>query len=163
MPSNVGGMDRTVRVLRGLVLLPVAYFALSGTLASIAYVVAGIALVTALVRFCPANALLGINTCETEEAGADRLRHEHRPAGDGSSAESAGHTSSADEPAEGKRLAVLSLAARYVHIASDRVVEIGTQVEGGAITGHESAHSHGPSLRSSGRRRPGPRAPGLPG
>ena len=63
MKANVGGMDRGVRIVLGLILLPLAWFALSGTLAIIAYVVAGVALVTALVRFCPANAILGIDTC----------------------------------------------------------------------------------------------------
>lgn len=32
----------------------------------VALVIAAIALVTAAVRFCPANAILGINTCESE-------------------------------------------------------------------------------------------------
>jgi hypothetical protein len=33
----------------------------------VALVVAAVALVTAFVRFCPANYLLGINTCKLEE------------------------------------------------------------------------------------------------
>lgn len=63
MKSNVGGNDRTVRVVLGLVLLPLSYFALSGILAAVGYVVGGIALITGLIRFCPVNALLGIDTC----------------------------------------------------------------------------------------------------
>jgi hypothetical protein len=33
------------------------------------FVVAAIALLTAVMRFCPANAIFGINTCEREGKG----------------------------------------------------------------------------------------------
>lgn len=66
MKANVGGTDRTVRIVLGLILLPVAYFALSGAVAVLAYLVGGVALVTGLVRYCPANALLGVNSCRGE-------------------------------------------------------------------------------------------------
>jgi hypothetical protein len=63
MSLNVGGIDRAVRFILGIVLIALAYFGvLTGTAAIIAYVVAAIALVTGLMRFCPANALFGINT-----------------------------------------------------------------------------------------------------
>ena len=63
---NVGGFDRALRLILGVVLIALAYFGiLSGTGAIIAYIVAAIALVTGLVRFCPVNALIGINTCKT--------------------------------------------------------------------------------------------------
>ena len=62
---NVGGFDRIFRLILGVVLIAVAYFEiLTGTGAIIAYVVAAIALVTGLVKFCPINALLGINSCK---------------------------------------------------------------------------------------------------
>jgi hypothetical protein len=68
MKSNVGGMDRIGRIVLGVVLLIVALAAPVSTMWQIVLlVVAAIALVTAAVRFCPANALLGIDTCKTEE------------------------------------------------------------------------------------------------
>lgn len=70
MKANVGGMDRSVRIVLGLILLPLAWFALSGGLAIVAYAVGGIALVTGLVRFCPVNAMLGIDTCHHEPGQA---------------------------------------------------------------------------------------------
>ncbi len=68
MKSNVGGIDRTLRIVVGIVLLLVGLLApLEMTWRIVALVVAAIALVTAFVRFCPINAMLGINTCEIEE------------------------------------------------------------------------------------------------
>jgi hypothetical protein len=65
MKCNVGGMDRTGRIVLGIVLLVVGLLAPIDTMWRIvAIVVAAIALVTAIVRFCPANAIFGINTCE---------------------------------------------------------------------------------------------------
>ena len=67
MKCNVGGMDRTGRIVLGVVLLIVGLAAPVELIWRIvALVVAGIALVTAVVRFCPANAILGINSCEGE-------------------------------------------------------------------------------------------------
>lgn len=66
---NVGGIDRTARIILGSVLL------LAGILAPldmlwriVILVLAAIALVTALARYCPANALLGIDTSDKKEA-----------------------------------------------------------------------------------------------
>ena len=68
MKLNVGGYDRIGRFVLGAVLLLVGMAApLSAFWQTIVFVVAGIALVTAVVRFCPANYLLGINTCEMEK------------------------------------------------------------------------------------------------
>lgn len=67
MQSNVGGTDRTVRIVLGLVLLPLSYLVLSGILSAAGYVVGGIALITGLIRFCPVNAMLGIDTCTRRE------------------------------------------------------------------------------------------------
>lgn len=68
MKRNVGGIDRTGRFIIGTVLLVVGLVApveIGWRIAAL--VVAAIALVTAIVRFCPANALLGIDTCKTAE------------------------------------------------------------------------------------------------
>ena len=68
MKPNVGGMDRTGRIVIGIVLLFVGLAApISAMWQIVALVVAAIALITAAVRFCPANLLLGINTCKLEE------------------------------------------------------------------------------------------------
>ena len=65
MRCNVGGMDRTARLVVGVALILVGLFAeLSTGWRVLAFVVAGVALATALLRFCPANALFGINTCK---------------------------------------------------------------------------------------------------
>ena len=67
MKCNVGGIDRTGRIVIGIALLVVGLAApLEMTWRIVALVVAALALVTAVVRFCPANAIFGINTCEGE-------------------------------------------------------------------------------------------------
>lgn len=64
MKCNVGGIDRIIRIVAGIALLVVAFAAPIGTTWQIVVlVIAAVALVTAFVRFCPANALFGINTC----------------------------------------------------------------------------------------------------
>jgi disulfide bond formation protein DsbB len=63
MKLNVGGMDRTARFIVGVVLVLVAALApLDMVWRIVAGVVAAVALVTGAVQFCPANALLGIDT-----------------------------------------------------------------------------------------------------
>ena len=67
MKCNVGGIDRTGRIVLGIVLLVIGLAApLEMTWRIVVLVVAAVALVTAVVRFCPANAIFGINTCEGE-------------------------------------------------------------------------------------------------
>ncbi len=68
MKHNVGGIDRIGRIVIGIVLLIIALVApIETTWRIVALVIAVIALVTATVRFCPVNAIFGINTCEREE------------------------------------------------------------------------------------------------
>ena len=63
MTFNVGTVDRVIRIVLGIGLIVLAYFhVFTGLLAIAAYVVAAVALVTGVVRFCPAWALFGINT-----------------------------------------------------------------------------------------------------
>ena len=67
MKCNVGGIERTGRIVIGIVLLVVGLVApVEMAWRVAALVIAAIALVTAVVRFCPANAIFGINTCEGE-------------------------------------------------------------------------------------------------
>jgi len=64
MKTNIGTIDRVVRILAGLVLIGLAY---SGTIGVWGYV-GVVLLLTGLVRICPAYSILGINTCSTGKA-----------------------------------------------------------------------------------------------
>ena len=59
MKANVGGIDRTVRIVAGLVLIGLAA---TGTVGWWGWL-GVIPLATSLFRFCPAYTLLGMNTC----------------------------------------------------------------------------------------------------
>lgn len=59
MKANVGGIDRVLRIVVGLVLVVLAAV---GTVGSWGYL-GLIVLATGVFRFCGAYTLLGINTC----------------------------------------------------------------------------------------------------
>ena len=59
MQFNVGGIDRILRVVLGLVLIALAATGTVGWWGWLGVV----PLVTGLFRFCPAYGLLGMNTC----------------------------------------------------------------------------------------------------
>lgn len=64
MQCNVGGSERTLRFVVGAAALLAALFVeMSGGLRVALFVVAAIGIVTATVRFCPLNALIGRNSC----------------------------------------------------------------------------------------------------
>lgn len=68
MKCNVGGIDMAVRITLGIALGVVAYVVpMAVVWQSLLYVVAAIALVTGLIRFCPINSMFGINTCAQKE------------------------------------------------------------------------------------------------
>jgi hypothetical protein len=68
MKRNVGGLDRTVRIVLGIVLLIVGLLAPIEMLwRVVALVIAAIALVTAFLRFCPLNAILGFDSSKAEQ------------------------------------------------------------------------------------------------
>ena len=68
MKTNVGSIDRLIRLLSALVLFYLGLFFYSGTGLGIGFVTAGsILLVTALVGFCGLYRLLGIHTNQTHE------------------------------------------------------------------------------------------------
>lgn len=68
MMCNVGGTDRTVRIIVGVALL-LTLFAVHNPVAQVVIgAVALIALGTALIGFCPLNRLVGISTCHRPEA-----------------------------------------------------------------------------------------------
>ena len=69
MTLNVGSIDRLIRIVIGLVLIALGLFhVVTGTAAIVAYVVAAIAIITGIVRFCPAWAMFGIDTSRSKSA-----------------------------------------------------------------------------------------------
>jgi Na+/serine symporter len=66
MKANVGGIDRILRIVVGLVLVALAA---TGTVGLWGYI--GIVpILTGTFRFCPAYSLLGMNTCPMEKTKA---------------------------------------------------------------------------------------------
>ncbi len=63
MEANVGGIDRTIRIVLGIVLLSL-FFVLEGNARWWGLVGVGL-LATGLFRFCPAYLPFGIRTCST--------------------------------------------------------------------------------------------------
>ena len=63
MAANVGGIDKTLRIVVGLVLIA-AFFVLEGPVRWVG-LVGLVALGTGLMNFCPLYSILGINTCPT--------------------------------------------------------------------------------------------------
>ena len=69
MISNVGGIERPIRILLGVLMLGIGAFAnlsLLGT--AIALVLGTVALVTGVIEYCPLWTLLGVNTCTTRRS-----------------------------------------------------------------------------------------------
>ena len=67
MIANVGGTDRIIRILLGIVLIALgATHVVTGGLAIAAYVIGALALATGVIRYCGAYSILGINTCPLE-------------------------------------------------------------------------------------------------
>jgi hypothetical protein len=61
MACNVGTLDRALRAVLGVMLIALAA---AGSIGAWGYV-GVIPLATAVLRFCPAYALVGFKTCET--------------------------------------------------------------------------------------------------
>jgi len=64
MKSNVGGIDRVLRITAGLALIALALTGVIGAWGWIGVV----PLLTGLVRFCPVYPLLGLSTCPARKA-----------------------------------------------------------------------------------------------
>ncbi|MCU0381001.1 MAG: DUF2892 domain-containing protein [Chitinophagaceae bacterium] len=69
MKKNVGSADRLVRVLMAAV-IAILYFTnvITGTLATVLLVLAGIFVATSLISFCPLYAIMGLSTCPVNKA-----------------------------------------------------------------------------------------------
>jgi hypothetical protein len=59
MKANVGGIDRILRIVAGLVLVALAA---TGTVGPWGWI-GVVPILTGLFRFCPLYAVLGLNTC----------------------------------------------------------------------------------------------------
>ncbi len=70
MNANVGGIDRILRIVAGLVLIALAF---TNVVSLWGFIVGGIVLATGVLRFCGAYTLLGVNTCplKIEEEAAN--------------------------------------------------------------------------------------------
>ena len=64
MKANIGTIDRTARIVVGLVLIGLAF---SGTIGVWGYV-GVVLLLTGFVRVCPAYSILGVSTCPTAKS-----------------------------------------------------------------------------------------------
>jgi len=68
MKKNMGGMDRTIRVIIALAVGALYYFnVITGTVAYILLALAVVFVLTSFIGFCPLYTLLGINTCKVKD------------------------------------------------------------------------------------------------
>jgi hypothetical protein len=63
MKSNVGGIDRILRIVAGIVLIALT---LMGTIGAWGWI-GVVPLATGLFKFCPAYTLLGMSTCPMQK------------------------------------------------------------------------------------------------
>lgn len=69
MTCNVGGIERPIRIVVGILLLGIGTFAgLPPVGTGVALAVGTIALATGAIGYCPLWMLLGVNTCPTKPA-----------------------------------------------------------------------------------------------
>jgi len=66
MKTNVGTVDRAVRVVAGLVLIALAA---TGTIGLWGWIVGAIVLATGAIGFCGLYTLFGVNTCAAPRKG----------------------------------------------------------------------------------------------
>jgi hypothetical protein len=66
MAANVGGIDRTLRIVVGIAVLAL-FFLLEGN-ARYWALLGFVPLLTGIFRYCPAYSLIGVNTCPMKRA-----------------------------------------------------------------------------------------------
>ena len=67
MNGNVGGIERKLRIVGGLLLIGIGGLAgLSFTTKGILFGLGAILLLTGAIGYCPLSALFGVNTCSTK-------------------------------------------------------------------------------------------------
>jgi len=62
MSLNVGGLDKNIRIVLGIILIAVGFFFVHGTLGTIIGVVGFVPLLTGLFNFCPVYSLFKFST-----------------------------------------------------------------------------------------------------
>jgi len=65
LKPNVGKTDKLVRYVIGVIALVIGYTS-TGSAATVAYVVAAAAIITASINYCGLYSILGINTCKAK-------------------------------------------------------------------------------------------------
>ena len=73
MNNNVGSVDRTVRILAGLVIIGLGVYFQSWWGA-----IGVVPLLTAFLRWCPAYSITGISSCGASSCGCSDNKHAHR-------------------------------------------------------------------------------------
>ncbi len=68
MKTNVGSMDKVIRIVLALIFAGL-YFTgtVTGTVGLVLVILGGVFLVTALVGFCPLYAMVGLSTCPVKK------------------------------------------------------------------------------------------------
>ena len=67
MKTNVGTIDTVVRILIALIVIGLYYMnVITGTLAIVLLVLAGVFIITGLIKFCPLYLPFGINTSKNK-------------------------------------------------------------------------------------------------
>lgn len=68
MKKNMGSTDKRIRIGAAIILAVLSFTEIiTGTLAIVALIVAGVFVVTSLINFCPLYSIIGIKTCKIEE------------------------------------------------------------------------------------------------
>lgn len=67
MKCNVGGADRIIRFLIGVILILAGWYMLEGNARTLAIVIGAVVIFTALVRRCLLYYPLGISTCKSDD------------------------------------------------------------------------------------------------
>ena len=68
MKSNVGPIDKAIRLFIALVFIVMFYTnTVTGVLGIVLLILAGVLTLTALIRFCPLYLPFGINTCKKKD------------------------------------------------------------------------------------------------
>ncbi|AYO83105.1 MULTISPECIES: YgaP family membrane protein [Methylobacterium] len=70
MTANVGSTDRMLRLAAGIIVAGLGLTMLTDVWAYVAAGVGAVLALTALVGFCPAYTILGLNTCRRRIPGA---------------------------------------------------------------------------------------------
>ncbi|RMD96237.1 MAG: DUF2892 domain-containing protein [Calditrichaeota bacterium] len=66
MKVNVGGTDRLIRAIIGIVLLALGIFSFAGVWQWIGIIVGAILVLTAIFSFCPLYSLIKVNTAKKQ-------------------------------------------------------------------------------------------------